>query len=61
MEGKIKEAETKLGRLTQESQRPEYATNATQLAAITQEIHQTQTEIEKLFARWNELGERALP
>jgi ABC transport system ATP-binding/permease protein len=55
MEAAIHDAEGKLARLTGESAAPENASNAVALARITQELADTQKEIDRLYARWEEL------
>jgi ATP-binding cassette subfamily F protein uup len=59
MEAAIESAESKLAALTQESEKPELAANAKKLTELTQEMSALQTEIERLYARWAELSERA--
>ncbi len=56
MEGVILKAETKLADLTQETANPELASNAGRLLTITQEMSKLQKEIERLYARWQELA-----
>ncbi|MDR3606190.1 MAG: ABC-F family ATP-binding cassette domain-containing protein [Oligoflexia bacterium] len=56
MESTIQEVESKLNALTTESERPENASNATQLAKITAEMSALQSEIERLYMRWSELS-----
>ena len=57
MESTIHEAEDKLARLTAESELPENARNSTVLAKLTSEMAATQTEIDRLYRRWEELAE----
>jgi len=59
MEPTILAAEDKLKRLTRESELPANASNAVTLAKLTQEMAETQFEIERLYARWAELESRS--
>jgi ATP-binding cassette subfamily F protein uup len=56
MEGNIQAAEEKLARLTEESGRPENLSNAVKLSELTSQMAETQAEIDRLYARWAELG-----
>ena len=55
MEGVIEQKETRLKELTLESEKPEIASNATKLLAITEEMAKLQNEIEQHYVRWSEL------
>ena len=55
MESKIHDAEAKLQFLSDESQKPEIAANASKLATLASEMSKLQSEIERLYARWSEL------
>jgi ATP-binding cassette subfamily F protein uup len=55
LEPNIKKAEAKLEQLTEESQKPEYSANAVKLAELGKALTETQDEIDRLYARWNEL------
>ena len=55
MESRIQEAEEKLANLTTESALPKNLSNATLLAKVTQEMAETQSEIDRLYSRWAEL------
>jgi ATP-binding cassette subfamily F protein uup len=52
MEAAILVAEEKLERLTSESSRPEYASNAVKLGELTQELAKAQADVDRLYARW---------
>ncbi len=55
MEAVIEKKETRLKSLTEESEKPEIASHATKLLAITEEMSTLQKEIEQHYARWTEL------
>jgi ATP-binding cassette subfamily F protein uup len=55
MEETILGKEERLAALTKESAKPENAANASKLLALTQEMSALQAEIERLYARWQEL------
>ena len=52
----IQVAEKKLEALTAESTLPENLSDAKRLAALTEEMGQIQSEIDRLYLRWSELG-----
>ncbi len=56
MEETIQKAEAKLAELTEQSNSPAVVSNATKLLEITQEMGKAQKEVERLYARWAELG-----
>lgn len=56
MEKKIQDTEAKLAAITEESALPEVVSNAKRLSEITQEMAALQAEIDRLYARWAELG-----
>ncbi len=56
MEETIQKAENKLAELTEESSKPAIISNATKLLEITQEMAQLEKEIQRLYARWQELS-----
>ena len=56
MEEKIQEAEKKLTELESEIALPENASNAKKLLDLSEELHKTQSEIERLYSRWAELS-----
>ena len=56
MEETIQKAEARLEALTQESGTPAVVSNASKLLEITQEMGKLEKEIERLYARWQELG-----
>lgn len=58
MEQRIQEAEMRLATLTEESLKPELATQATRLTELTAQMAETQDEIDRLYVRWGELGEQ---
>lgn len=55
METKIHAAESKLKELESQSQLAENMANPSKLSEIFKALHETQTEVEKLYARWAEL------
>ncbi|HEY8279594.1 MAG TPA: ABC-F family ATP-binding cassette domain-containing protein [Bdellovibrionota bacterium] len=55
MEETIQKKESRLAELTAESAKPELAANATKLLELTREMSQLQKEIDRLYARWQEL------
>jgi ATP-binding cassette subfamily F protein uup len=55
MEAKILATEEKLAAMTAESTRPEVVSNAAQLLELTEEMARLQAEVERLYARWQEL------
>lgn len=55
MEATIATAEAKLAALQAEIAKPEVLSNASKLTELTKEISETQTRVEKLYARWSEL------
>ncbi len=56
MEETIQKAEARLEELTAQSNSPSVASNASKLLEITQEMGKLGKEIERLYARWSELG-----
>ncbi len=59
MEGLILEKETKLAEIESHSQKPEVTHNSVELLKVTGEMGALQAEIEKLYARWAVLEEKA--
>jgi ATP-binding cassette subfamily F protein uup len=55
MESTIHQKEADLEKLSLESSKPENASNASKLTELTTQLAQTQTEIDRLYARWTEL------
>lgn len=55
MEAAIAKAEEKLKSLERESVEPSVTVNSKRLLEITQEMHNLQAEVERLYARWAEL------
>ena len=55
IESTISTAEAKLLELTRSAELPENSSDSIKLARLSQEMAQTQAEIERLFARWAEL------
>jgi ABC transport system ATP-binding/permease protein len=58
MEGKIHTAEAKLKEIQDQSQDPKSATNASLLTRLYTEMAETQSEIDRLYARWAELEKK---
>jgi len=58
MEAAVEAAETRLAQLAQESERPENLANSVVLAKLGQDMAQAQSEIERLYARWQELSSK---
>jgi ATP-binding cassette subfamily F protein uup len=58
MEATIQATEEKLENLRSESLKPELSTNAARLLEIATEIERLEAEVERLYLRWSELGER---
>lgn len=56
MESHIHAAETLLEKLTAESQLKENATNAVRQGELSREMAAAQAEVDRLYARWSELG-----
>jgi ATP-binding cassette subfamily F protein uup len=56
MEASIHAAEAELARLTEESARPEFASNASKLAELTRALSLAQAKVDRLYARWAELS-----
>lgn len=61
MEEKIQKAEEALTRAVEESNKPEYASQASKLMAITEEMRRCQEEVDRLYARWEELEQKREP
>lgn len=61
MEASIETAEARLADLVLQSQQSENQSNAAKLIELSREIAELETQIQKLYARWAELGERANP
>ncbi|NDG83569.1 MAG: ABC transporter ATP-binding protein [Proteobacteria bacterium] len=59
MEAVILEQETLLSEATKASERPEIAGNPVELVKITANMAEIQAEIDRLYARWAELEEKA--
>lgn len=59
MEATIQKAEARLEELTNESAKPDIATNAGRLRELTEQMGTVQTEIDRLYARWAELEGKA--
>lgn len=59
MEGSILEAEAKLAAITQEIQNSSPPPTARRMNELAREMSEAQARIEALYARWNELTERA--
>jgi ATP-binding cassette subfamily F protein uup len=55
MEARIQETEAQLARSTAELENPEIASNAVRLKEVTDRIATLQAEVERLYARWEEL------
>jgi len=55
MEAAIHKAEAELARLTEESLRPEHASDAKKLGELTALLAKAQAEVDRLYARWAEL------
>ncbi len=55
MEATIHQAEQKLAQLSTEAEDPAHATNAGRLTELYREITAAQAEVDRLFARWQEL------
>jgi hypothetical protein len=55
MESNIHEAEEKLKDLTRQSLLPENTSDSSTLLKLTDEMAKTQSEIERMYARWSEL------
>ena len=55
MEAAIQAAELELQKITEESGRPEHASNAKKLAELTSALSKAQAEVDRLYARWEEL------
>jgi ABC transport system ATP-binding/permease protein len=55
IEKKIHELEAKLEALTSESSQPSLSTNSKKLGELAQQMGATQKEIDRLYARWQEL------
>jgi ATP-binding cassette subfamily F protein uup len=58
MESAIETLDKKLQQLTTESSQPGVASNAGKLSKITLEMSETQREIDRLYARWEELEKK---
>lgn len=58
MEEKIQKAEQALALATEESAKPEYASQASKLQTLTAELQRCQEEVDKLYARWQELEKK---
>jgi ATP-binding cassette subfamily F protein uup len=56
METAIQKAEAVLASLEREAAAPEVATNATRLTELTLKVSAAQAEVDRLYARWAELG-----
>lgn len=56
MEPTIAKLEAELAELSAESQKPEVASNSKKLSDIYQKMSELQKSIDKLYARWEELG-----
>jgi ATP-binding cassette subfamily F protein uup len=59
MEEVILEKETRLAELTAHSEQPEVSRNAVELLKASTEMAELQAEIDRLYARWAELEEKA--
>lgn len=59
MESKISECEQELALLEQESARPDVISNSVRLNEISSEMGELQQELDRLYARWAELEEKA--
>jgi ATP-binding cassette subfamily F protein uup len=55
IEERIAEAETKLAQLTEASADPKISANAIELARISKELAQAQSQVDGLYQRWQEL------
>jgi ATP-binding cassette subfamily F protein uup len=55
MEARIHEAESRLASLRAEAERPDVVSDAQRVMELHSEMHQLQTEIDAMFARWAEL------
>ncbi|HVJ66120.1 MAG TPA: ABC-F family ATP-binding cassette domain-containing protein [Bdellovibrionota bacterium] len=58
MEPTISKLESRIAELSAETQRPEVVSNAKRLADLYAEMSQAQKEIDTLYRRWEELGQR---
>ena len=56
MEARILEAEGRLATLEQKLTAPDVVSNPTRLMALNAELGEARTDVEKLYARWAELG-----
>lgn len=57
IEGKIKDAEALVQKLTKESEKPDVISKASECARIMGELSKAQNDLERLYARWEELAE----
>lgn len=57
IEERIMEAETRVEELQQRMALPEVVTNPEEAAQCWQELDRTQSEVELLYSRWDELEE----
>jgi ATP-binding cassette subfamily F protein uup len=56
MEAKIRSKEDRIAQLEKESAAPELASNSSRLTEISKELSALMTEVDQLYARWEELG-----
>ena len=56
METNIHQAEERLKRLTEESERSDVCTNSIKMMEISKKMSEAQEEIDRLYRRWEELG-----
>jgi ABC transport system ATP-binding/permease protein len=55
IEATLHSAEEKLARLTVESSKPENLSNSTRLTELSRQMAEAQTEVDRLYARWQQL------
>ncbi len=58
MEANIQKAEAALALAVEESNKPEYAANATKLVQVSEDLRRCQAAVDTLYARWEELEKK---